>query len=297
MRYITDEQIKKINIDSFELLKIVNDTIKHKKESLLPPKTSIHLDEKGSIFYNTMPCCIPALNVGGVKLVNRYPDNTPSLNANLMLYDLSNGQLKAVMDASYLTILRTSAVGIHSVYLFAKKDFKTIAFIGLGEVGKLALKIFIDTIDHDVIIRIFNYKNRAKEIIAEYKDRKHVTFEVYDDYDSLVNNCDVIVSAVTYQENDFTTPDKYKKGCLIVPIHTRGFMDCDLVFDKIFGDDTGHLKNFKNFNKFKRFEEICDVVNGKVKGRESDDERIIAYSVGIALHDITLANIIYEKLK
>lgn len=297
MKYITDEQIKKIDFNSFELLNIVGDTISRKRESLLPPKISIHIDDKGSIFYNTMPCVIPSLNVGGVKLVNRYPDNTPSLNANLMLYDLSNGQLKAVMDASYITVLRTSAVGIHSVYLFAKKDFATIAFIGLGEVGKLALKIFIDTIDHDVVIRIFNYKNRANDIIKEYKGRKHVTFEVYEDYDSLIDNCDVIVSAVTYQEKDFTTPDKYKKGCLIVPIHTRGFMDCDLVFDKIFGDDTGHLKGFKNFNKIKRFEEICDVVNGKVKGRENDDERIIAYSVGIAIHDITLANIIYEKLK
>ncbi len=294
MIYITDEEIKQIKFNSFELLDIVNDTIKHKRETILPPKTSIKLD--GGKFYNTMPCIIPSINAGGVKLVNRYPNNTPSLNANLMLYDLSNGQLKAIMDASYITSLRTAAVGIHSVYLFAKKDFQTIAFIGLGEVGKLALKIFVETINRDVTIRIFNYKNRASQLINEYKKYSNIRFEIYDDYDSLVDDCDVIVSAVTYQKDDFTSPNKYKKGCLIVPIHTRGFVECDLVFDKIFGDDTGHLKEFKYFNQWKHFEEICDVVNGNVKGRENEDERIIAYSIGIAIHDIVFANKVLELL-
>ena len=233
---------------------------------------------------------------GGVKLVNRYPNNTHSLNANLMLYDLSNGQLKAIMDASYITTLRTAAVGIHSVYLFAKKNFKNIAFIGLGEVGKLALRIFIETVNRDVSVRIFNYKNRSNQIINEYKDYKNIKFEVYDDYDAMVDDCDVIVSAVTYQENDFAKPEKYKKGCLIVPIHTRGFMECDLVFDKIYGDDTGHLKGFKYFNQWKHFDEICDVVNGNAKGRENDDERIIAYSIGIAIHYIVFANKIFNLL-
>ena len=41
MIYITDEQIKKIKFDSYELLDIVNDTIKHKRETILPPKISI----------------------------------------------------------------------------------------------------------------------------------------------------------------------------------------------------------------------------------------------------------------
>lgn len=63
MIYITDEQIKKIKFDSYELLDIVNDTIKHKRETILPPKISIKLD--GGKFYNTMPCIVPSINAGG----------------------------------------------------------------------------------------------------------------------------------------------------------------------------------------------------------------------------------------
>ena len=63
MRYISDTEIRQIKFNSYELLKIVNDTIKHKKETILPPKISIHLD--GNIFYNTMPCIVPAINAGG----------------------------------------------------------------------------------------------------------------------------------------------------------------------------------------------------------------------------------------
>jgi ornithine cyclodeaminase/alanine dehydrogenase len=57
---------------------------------------------------------------------------------------------------------------------------------------------------------------------------------------------------------------------LVVPVHTRGFTNCDLFFDKIFADDTGHVDHFRNFKQFKYFAEMSDVVNGTAEGRESD---------------------------
>lgn len=277
------------------MLDWVSETIKNKRDCILPAKTSIHLE--GNKFYNTMPCVIPALNAAGVKLVNRYPDNHPSLKAHLMLYNLASGNLEAIMDASYITSMRTAAVGVHSIRLFAKKDYQTVAFIGLGEVGKLTLKIFVETLNgRKVTIRLFNYKERGQGLIDQYKSYKNITWELYNNFEEMIRDCDVIVSAVTYQENDFTTPDKYKKGCLLVPIHTRGFTECDLVFDKIFGDDTTHIQGFKYFNQYKKFVEITDVVNGRVHGRESDEESIICYSIGIAIHDLAFAKKILELL-
>ena len=35
----------------------------------------------------------------------------------------------------------------------------------------------------------------------------------------------------------------------MVPVHTRGFSNCDLFFDKVFADDYGHVKHFKYFDK------------------------------------------------
>ncbi len=297
MKYIKDEQIRKMQFNSRDLLNLVNETLKYKRDSILPPKISMHLNNSGDTFYNCMPCLVPSLKAGGVKLVNRYPNNSPCLKANLMLYDLNDGDLLAFMDAEYITSLRTAAVAIHSVHLFAKNNYESIGFIGLGEVGKLSLKMFIDTIDRNITIRIFNYKNRAYDLIKQYTDRKNIKFEAYDNYNEFINGCDVIVSAVTYCDGDFASPDKYKNGCLLVPVHTRGFMACDLAFDNIFGDDVDHLQNFKYFNQWKSFAETCEVVNGTNIGRSNDEERIIVYNVGIALHDIVFAKMIFDTIE
>ena len=55
--------------------------------------------------------------------------------------------------------------------------------------------------------------------------------------------------------------------------------------------------NFKNFDKFKSFAEVCDVVNGNAPGRENDDEKILAYNIGLSIHDINFATKIYDMLK
>ena len=90
---------------------------------------------------------------------------------------------------------------------------------------------------------------------------------------------------------------RYQPGTLLIPIHTRGFQNCDLFFDKVYGDDTNHVKGFRYFSQFKRYNEFGNVLLGEDRGRENDDERIIAYNIGLGLHDVLFAHKIYERLK
>ena len=64
----------------------------------------------------------------------------------------------------------------------------------------------------------------------------------------------------------------------------------------MFADDYGHVCHFKNFDKFKTFSEVSDVVNKKVNGRNNDNERILAYNIGVSIHDINFASKIYKKI-
>ena len=96
----------------------------------------------------------------------------------------------------------------------------------------------------------------------------------------------------------YSCPDEaFDEGVLVVPVHTLGFTNCDLFFDKVFADDTGHVCHFKNFDKFRKFAEMGEVVSGKAPGRENDRERILAYNIGISIHDIYFASRIYNLLK
>lgn len=295
MIHIKDRDIERLNLISDDFLNWVNKALLAKNDCILPAKIS--MKQYGHRFFNVMPCIIPALNIAGVKVVTRYPDREPSLKSDLMLYDNGSGELKAIVDADYITTWRTAAVAVHSINLLAKKNYRSISFLGLGVIGKATLRVYVDTLkDTDVEIRILNYKDRAKDVIMEYADRKDLKFAIYDSYEEMIRDCDVIVSAVTYAERDFCDESLYKKGCLLIPVHTLGFQGCDLTFDKIFGDDRAHIEGFKYFDRFKEFHETAEVLKGICKGRENDSERIIAYNIGIALHDLTFVNEIYNRM-
>ena len=66
--------------------------------------------------------------------------------------------------------------------------------------------------------------------------------------------------------------------------------------DKIFADDKSHVREFKYFDKFKSFNEIEKVLRLEIKGREDNQERILSYNIGIALHDLYFAKMIYNKV-
>ena len=94
--------------------------------------------------------------------------------------------------------------------------------------------------------------------------------------------------------NQLGKDEWFKEGVLVVPIHTRGFQNCDLFFDKVFADDTSHVDGFKYFKQFKKFSEFDKVLHKEVVGRENDKERILSYNIGIALHDIYIAKKIFN---
>lgn len=298
MKRILTEQIEKLNIPCKEMLSWASQTIQNKKGMYLPEKTSMKMDD-GKIFYNVMPCVVESEGVAGVKIVTRYPNRVPVLDSKLSLYDLKTGYLQAIMDADFITTWRTAAVAVHSIHLLAKPSYQIISFLGLGVIGKATLQMYIDTLEEDkkVEIRVLNFDNIGKTIVEQFQGNPNITWKIYDDYIEMAKDSDVIVSAVTFASEDFADESIYKKGVLLVPIHTRGFQGCDLSFDKIFGDDYGHIEGFKYFHQFKSFNEVCDVVNGNCPGRENDQERIIAYNIGIALHDIVFAKKILEKLE
>jgi ornithine cyclodeaminase/alanine dehydrogenase len=294
MRIITDDEIRSLHITNEEYLQWASEMIKGKNKALLPAKIS--MKQPGHIFYNVMPCIIKEYNVAGIKVVNRYPEREPSIKADLLLYNYADGSLKAIIDATYITKMRTGAVAAHSILLLVNKGFKTISFIGLGNVTQATADILFSYMGaKKITVKLYRYKNHAERFIERYRHYQNLDFIICPTYEETIINSDVIVSGITYAEKDFCDDSCFKEGCLVVPIHTLGFQNCDLFFDKVFGDDYSHICDFKYFDKFKSFTEVCDVVNGIKEGRTNDKERIIAYNRGIAIHDIYFAHKIYNK--
>lgn len=298
MKIITNEEIENLNISPIDCIKWVEEGFKMKYKSQMPPKISIHLRDSLD-FFMTMPCLLPEeFGYFGCKNASRFSCAHPSVKSYLMLCDSHNGNFLSLINCDWITSMRTGAVAALAIKAFQKKDSSIYAFMGLGRAGSAALECFIAENKHrDVTIRLLKYKDHAERTIDKYKNFTNIHFEIKENPYNLIKDADVVVSAITQAPQLLVNDTSiFKPGVLLVPIHTRGFQNCDLFFDKIFGDDTSQISGFQYFSKFKSFNEFSKVLLKEVDGRTNDDERIIAYNIGLGLHDVLFAAKIYNIL-
>lgn len=298
MRVITFSDIASLGISPATCVAWVEEDLRMKERSILPPKTSLKPHGMENVFYNTMPCIVPEIEGGGVKEVTRYLGRTPSIDSEILLYDLNTGAPAALMDGDWITTWRTGAVAVHSVCLLAKKGFSRVGIMGLGNTARATMACLAASMpDRSLEVGLLRYKSQAQEFEERFTGLRNVTFHTVDSVEELAKESEVFVSCVTAADGECLSPDAFPPGVLVVPVHTRGFAGCDLAFDKVYCDDEGHVKGFRYYVQFKdKLAEVADVVCGRKPGRESDDERIIAYNIGISLHDIAFASRIYKLL-
>lgn len=291
MKIISHKDIMDLAVSPRTCYEWVEYMLAHKNEALLPAKISIK--DKDGIFCNVMPCILPMPDrrkVGGTKIVTRYPQRNPALDSKIILFDADSGECKAILDGNWITAMRTGAVTAHSVLLLAVKGFTEVSMMGLGNAARAALLVLASMLpERKLHIKLLRYKGQEQLFAERFCEFDNLRFSYVDTAESLVRESQVVISAATYLPQNVCEDSCFEKGVLLAPIHTLGFTNCDLFFDKVFADDRSHVCGFKYFDKFRSFAEVSDVLCGKAKGRENNDERIIAYNIGIAMHDLFFA--------
>jgi len=295
-RFLTihDSDIRALEISPRQCVEWVKEAFLHKRDVILSPKISQKPTQDS--FFNTMPCCVPTFNHMGVKVVSRLPGNEPPLKSVVNLFDLSTGDLIAVLEANWITAMRTGAVATLAAQTFMA-NFREggFGFVGLGSTASAIVHCLASLLyDKKVDIWLLEYKGRASTFASKFGQYNNLVFHIAKNKEELVENTKALFSCVTVMNEQFLPPSSYPTGYTCIPVHTKGFQDCDLEFDRIFGDDYGHIEEFKNFKKFRTFGEIGDVLMGRIVGRTSDTERILSYNVGIGLHDVWFASNIYK---
>jgi ornithine cyclodeaminase len=294
---VRGDKIRSLNISAKECVRWVEESFRMKYDAQLPAKISVH--PKGNDFYTSMPCLLPIDNQFGIKVVSRIAGRIPTLSSEILLYDGDSGHLVALLDGDWITTMRTGAVAALSIKTFQKTSAKIYSIVGLGNTARATLLCLLDLYPNKQFhFRLLKYKEQADLFIERFAGYPNIVFEIVNDIKLLIKDADVIISCITDASELLCADDSlYKEGVLLVPVHTRGFQNCDLFFDKVYADDTEHVKGFQNFKYFKSFDEFSHVLLGKNPGRENDKERIIAYNIGLGLHDIVFAQKIYNKVK
>ncbi len=298
MKIISQEQIKALNISPETCFDWVKESFSIKKYSQLPAKISVH--PQGYDFYTAMPCLLPSnYDRVGLKMVHRVKGAVPSLGSDILVYEASTGNLLAFMDCDWITAMRTGATAVYAAQTLRKSGELTYSFVGLGNTARATMLCLLDTeknIPHKVLL--MRYKDQAEQFIERFSRYNNVSFEIVESIPDMIADSDVVFSCITDADGLFCEDEScFRPGITLIPVHVRGFQNCDLFFDKVFGDDTAPIKNWKYFNQYRHYAELQDVIERKDPGRESATERILSYNYGLAIHDIFYASKIYDLLK
>lgn len=297
---IQQSQIDALHLNPATCVEWVKEAFLMKDDIQMPAKMSVH--PQGEDFITSMPCLLPesqGQKYFGIKMVSRIDGQVPTLQSNIFLYDAKSGHLLAVVDGDWITAMRTGAVAALATKTLQRKGNSVYSIMGLGNIGRaVGLCLAADNRDRQITFRLLRYKDQAERFVERLKDFDNVNFEIVDDKRIFAAEADVLISAVTVAtELLFPDDDLFRKGVTVIPVHMRGFQNCDLFFDKVFGDDTGQVSGFKYFNQFRQYDEFHHVLQGKNPGRTNDEERILSYNYGIALHDIFFSSRIYERIQ
>lgn len=301
MKIISQEEIKNLGITAKQCCDWIRESFSIKQEAQLPAKISCHPADFD--FFTSMPCLLPEDADGnrffGIKEVHRIKGAVPSLGSDMMLYDAKKGELIALLDTDWITTMRTGAVAAVSAHALRKENAHIYGFVGLGNTARATmLCILEDEPEKHFNVQLLRYKDQAELFIDRFKVYNNVSFTIVDDINEMARTVDVFVSCITDASGLLIEDDKiFQPGVTVIPVHMRGLQNCDTTFDRVFGDDTDHVKGFKFFSQYKDYNEIGEVLAGRDPGRKSQEQRIIDYNYGLALHDVVYASKIYNLLK
>lgn len=301
MKIISQQLIRSLGITPKECVDWIYESFAQKQEAQLPAKISVH--PAAYDFFTSMPCLLSkkegsSLRYFGVKEVHRIEGATPSLGSDMMLYDANTGNLLALVDCDWITTMRTGAVAAVSAKALRKDGATTYGMVGLGNTGRATLLCILEAEPETQFkVKLFRYKDQAELFIERFKEYPNVEFEIVEDINEMARAVDVFISCIT-SANGLLVEDErvFQPGVTVIPVHMRGLQNCDTTFDRVFGDDTDHVKGFKYFPQYKDYNEIGEVLAGRDPGRKSQEQRIIDYNYGLALHDVVYASKIYELI-
>ena len=285
-------------------------------ETVFEPRTHLVPDNEGRGHFNVLRGHVSTLGergVSGVKVVGDFVPNyevgLPSELALLTLYDPWTGVPRAIVDATWITEVRTGAMTAVGARHLARPDARVLGHVGARGTAHSNV-VMLDAMFDLEEIRVTSRRKESREAFAaQLRDELDTPVVVTDDVASTLDGVDIAVEATRLTEPaPLVTPELLAPGSLLVPYGTVSALDPQLldVVDKVVVDDwreaeagefgalRPHLRSGA-LTHHNLHAEIGEVVTGSRPGREDDDERILFWHRGLSILDVAVGQLILER--
>ncbi len=277
----------------------------------MPPKPGIHPGGEGTDnFIHAMPACIPALRSAGVKWVSGFPGNLqkglPYISGLLILNEITTGLPVAVMDATWITAMRTGAATAVAVKRLGRKNAASLGILGCGVQGRTNLEAVLAVLPALREVRAFDIHPERTDLYVEDMRARHPgpAYVAAREARQAVEGCDIVVTAgpIRARPEPAIEASWFAEGATAVPLDYDSYWKPEALrrADRFYTDDTAQLLHTKAGGTYFRdipgiYADLGEVIAGKKDGRRDERERLVCMNLGLALEDMATAPLVLER--
>jgi len=302
--YLSRQDVESLGISMKEIIDAVETSFREHgmKRVQMPPKPGVH--SRPNAFIHAMPAYVPKVEALGMKWVSGYPQarkhGLPYIMGLLILNDPETGAPYCVMECGLETAMRTGAASAVAVKYLAREDAENLAIVGLGEQGRWQLIALNEVMDIKQV-KVYDIVKEAQDrYVKEMSEKVDVNIIPTESAKDAIIDADVVVTACSEDVKPFVEKDWLKEGVLCLPLELNMAYKDEAIYsmDKIVVDDWPQTQEHAKLTGREipePYAELGEIVAGKKPGRESDKEKIWDSNYGLAVHDVIVGKLIYEK--
>jgi ornithine cyclodeaminase/alanine dehydrogenase-like protein (mu-crystallin family) len=292
LRYLTRADVESVGITGAEAIEILGEVFRAKRDGAVEMPAKIGIHPRDDAFIHAMPAYLESADAAGIKWVAGYPGNQdaglPYIHGLFVLTDAGTGAPLAVMDATWITEIRTAAASMLGIRALAERPVETLGILGCGRQGTVHLELAKEAFPELARVTLFDrHPERAEALAAAHR---HLDVSTVDGADQVADNADVVITTAAIVRD----PDR--------PLHREHLADatvaCAIDFDASLSEDlfedaavfvVDDVPQYRHYVEQGYFEgypadpiELCDVLDAPPGLR-------VFVPLGIALEDVAVA--------
>jgi ornithine cyclodeaminase len=276
-------------------------------EAKLPLRTSVAIDDEEALTL-TMPAYLAKDKTLGLKVISIFPHNLsqdkPSINGLILLLDANTGEPQALMDAGYLTALRTGAISGLATKYFARDDASHVAIMGSGVQAYTQLEAVAAVRPITRVSVWSRHIKNAKDFAKKLEDQYDV--HAYDSVKATIVDADIICTATGSTEPFIHLQDLASHVHInVIGSHSSTMREINneilnhavVIVDQLEAAlaESGEIISAIGQNMLKK-QSIIEIGQWLLSKNGDYKERLTMFkSVGLAIQDLSVAQVVYHN--
>ena len=302
--HLSDQRLSSLGITTAEVIDAIEHAVRTQDEGRLwtTPKSAITPGDGRYVMTTLAVGDDPALTV--VKCVSVNPRNAgrglDSINGAILVMDSDTGVLRAVLDANWITAVRTAGLSATVARRLASPQSSSVAFLGCGVQALSHLAAFGDLFPLTEIRAFGRGRANIDKLSAEAR-RRGLAVQVAETPEQALDGADLAVSSMslTYGAEPFVDANALKPGAFATISDTAWAWHPSSManFSTVIIDDHAQEEALGKpmTGEATVTGDLSDLITGKVRSVVDPEHPSAFIFRGLAIGDFALAGLAYQR--